>query len=86
MRQASIFIIPDSMNRTQCKMARAALGWARDRLGLNAGITGRTVARYEDGETVAPESVQAMRRAFEAAGVLFVDDGKLAGAVVPPRP
>ena len=85
MRQAPYFIIYDTVNLIQCKMARAALGWSRADLGAASGITGRTVARFEDGEPVAPQSVQAMRHALEANGVLFVDNGTLAGAVVPPR-
>ncbi len=66
-------------------MARAALGWSRAELATAAAIAARTVARFEDGETVQPETVQAMRRAFEDSGVRFVDNGKLAGGVIPPR-
>lgn len=73
------------MNITHCLMARAALRWTVDDLASAAGVSRRTVLRFEKGEGVQPETVQAMRRALEAAGVLFVDSGKLAGAVVPPR-
>jgi hypothetical protein len=43
------------------------------------------VIRYEAGEEVLADRVQALRRALEAEGVLFIDDGRYAGAVVPPR-
>ncbi len=66
-------------------MARAALGWSAADLASAAQVGARTVARFELGETVQPDKVEAMRRAFLAAGVQFVDSGKLAGAVVPPK-
>jgi transcriptional regulator with XRE-family HTH domain len=66
-------------------MARAGLGWSRGDLGRAASLTDRTVARFEDGEAVQPESVQSMRRALEIAGVTFLDRGNLSGALVPPR-
>lgn len=66
-------------------MARAGLGWSAADLARSAGVGARTVARFELGEAVQPESVQAMRRALECAGILFLDNGKLAGGVIPPR-
>jgi len=74
------------MNPLQSKMARVALGWSVSDLADNSGVGRATVARFELGQNVQPDRVQAMRHALEAAGVLFVDSGKLAGAVVPPRP
>ena len=66
-------------------MGRAALGWSLDDLAGASGVSRRTAARYEAGENVQPEKVQAMRRAMEAAGVQFLDGGKLGGGVIPPR-
>ncbi len=85
MRQGGTFIKNDWMNITQCRMARAALGWSRIELGAAAGITGRTVARFEDGEAVQAESIQKMRAALEAAGVQFLDRGAATGALVQSR-
>jgi transcriptional regulator with XRE-family HTH domain len=73
------------MNPEQCRMARAALNWSAVNLASAAGVGYSTVARYETGSTIQPAKVQAMRRALEAAGVLFVDSGKHSGAVVPPQ-
>lgn len=66
-------------------MARAALRWSWDNLAAESGVGRATIARFERGENVQPDRAQAMRQALEASGVLFVDSGKLAGAVVPPR-
>lgn len=74
-----------SMNPLQSKMARTALGWSVTDLSTFSGVGRSTVARFELGQNVQPDRVQAMRRAFEGKGVQFVDSGKLAGAVIPPR-
>ena len=66
-------------------MARAALGWSMDDLAQSACLSRMTVVRFERGETVQPEKVEAMRQAFVAKGVRFLDGGNLAGGVVPPR-
>jgi DNA-binding XRE family transcriptional regulator len=66
---------------TQCKMARAALGWSTKDLGKRAHVAGNTVVRFENGRHDAnPATIFAIRSAFEAAGVLFQDDG----SVLPP--
>jgi transcriptional regulator with XRE-family HTH domain len=69
----------------QCRMARAALDWSQRQLADAASVSARTVIRYEAGEPVLPIRVQALRRTFETAGVLFIDDGRLSGGVVPPK-
>lgn len=66
-------------------MARTALGWSLDDLAAASGVSRRTIARFEAGETVQPARVKALRQAFEAEGVLFIDSGHLAGGVIPPR-
>ncbi len=71
------------MNPTQSRMARAALKWSLSDLADAAGVGRATAARFELGEAVAPASIAAMRSAYEAEGVVFVDAGKYAGAVKP---
>jgi transcriptional regulator with XRE-family HTH domain len=73
------------MNVRQCRMARAALDWSQQDLANASGVSARTVIRYEAGEQVLPARVQALRHALEAKGVLFIDNGHLAGGVVPPQ-
>ena len=65
-------------------MARAALDWSQRELAEAAGVSARTVIRYEVGESVLPARVKALRNAFEAEGVLFIDGGHMAGGVIPP--
>lgn len=73
------------MNVRQCRMARAALDWSQQDLAAASGVSARTVIRYEAGEAVLPARVQALRNAFEAKAVLFIDSGHLAGGVIPPK-
>lgn len=66
-------------------MARAALDWSLADLSAASDISRRTILRFEQGETVMPVTVKAMRHALEAEGILFVDSGRMAGGVIPPR-
>ncbi|MGA1860339.1 helix-turn-helix domain-containing protein [Azospirillum sp. 11R-A] len=59
----------------QLRAARALIGWTREALAEAAGTTTRTLARLEGGETEARSSTaRAIRRALEAAGVIFIDE------------
>jgi transcriptional regulator with XRE-family HTH domain len=65
-------------------MARAALEWSLEDAAAAAGVSRRTVLRFERyHRDVKPELIEAVRRAYEAAGVRFLDTGPDAGAVVP---
>jgi transcriptional regulator with XRE-family HTH domain len=69
----------------QSRMARAALEWSLEDAAKAAGVSRRTVLRFERyHRDVRPELIAALRRAFEAAGVRFLDKGTDAGGVVPP--
>ena len=66
-------------------MARAALQWSLEDAGAAAGVSRRTVLRFEnDHRDIQPELIAAIRRAFEAAGVRFINSGSDTGGVVPP--
>ena len=73
------------MTPTQCKMARVAMDWTGKELAARAKIGSATVARYELGESIHPDKLEAMRTAFTAAGIVFIKSGAHAGGVVPPR-
>jgi transcriptional regulator with XRE-family HTH domain len=66
-------------------MARTALDWTRQDLAIASGVSERTIARFESGESVLPTRVKALRHAFEANGVLFICSGHLAGGIIPPK-
>jgi transcriptional regulator with XRE-family HTH domain len=66
-------------------MARAALEWSLEDAAAAGGVSRRTVLRFERyHRDVKPELIEAVRRAYEAAGVRFLERGADAGAVVPP--
>jgi hypothetical protein len=59
----------------QCRAARALLDWPREWLASESGIGPRCIVDFERG---APRSVTIveLRRAFEKAGIEFLDDGQ----------
>jgi transcriptional regulator with XRE-family HTH domain len=66
-------------------MARAALDWSLEDAAAAAGVSRRTMLRFElYHRDVKPELIEALRRAYEAAGVRFLDDDPDHGGVVPP--
>lgn len=75
----------DTLTPAQCRMARAALQWSVNEAGAAAGVSYRTIVRLENEQRdIQPDKVTVIRRAFEAAGVRFLDAGGDAGGVVPP--
>jgi len=70
-------------------MARAALEWSLEDAAKAAGVSRRTVLRFErNHRDVKPDLIVRLRSAFEGAGVRFLDSGPDEGGVVapPPRP
>ncbi len=56
----------------QCKMARVAVGLGVRELAEVSQVSTDTIVRFERGEQVRPRTVDALRRALEAAGVEFI--------------
>jgi transcriptional regulator with XRE-family HTH domain len=66
-------------------MARAALEWSLEDAAAAAGVSRRTVLRFERyHRDVKPELIEALRRAYEGTGVRFINGGRDEGGVVPP--
>ncbi len=66
-------------------MARAALEWSLEDAAAAAGVSRRTVLRFERyHRDVKPELIQALRRAYEDAGVRFLQGGTDDGGIIPP--
>ena len=61
-------------------MARAALGWGVRELARRAHIGSTTVIRFEGGKPANPSTLALLERAFEEAGVRFIEGG----GVLPP--
>ena len=58
----------------QCRMARAGLGWSETQLAKAIGVSLATVSRFETGKAqTQPATVEAIQRALEAAGVVFIE-------------
>ena len=82
-----VIIAEDSLLPVQSRMARAALGWSLDALAARCGVSRRAILRFEQGESLPRgRTLIAIRRAFEAAGLRFIDEGEFAGGVAPTRP
>lgn len=63
-------------------MARAALKWSLEQAAAAAGLSRRTILRFEnEHRDIQPELIRELRGAYEAAGVRFVEGG----GVLPPR-
>jgi transcriptional regulator with XRE-family HTH domain len=66
-------------------MARAALDWPIEAAARAAGISSRTLLRFENEQReIKPELIEAMRKVYEGAGVRFLESGPDNGGVVPP--
>lgn len=62
------------MTPEQCRMARAALNWTSTKLAREAGVGISTVARFEkERGALIPSTLAAIRKAFEDAGIEFID-------------
>ncbi len=63
-------------------MARAGLRWSVDDLATSASVNRRTVLRFEAGEAVQPETLEALRAALAKAGAAFENGGRRVGVSV----
>lgn len=63
------------LNPAQCRMARAALQIGVRQLAELASLSAMTVTRFENGHSAGnTETLTALRRALEAAGVEFIPE------------
>ena len=62
---------------TQCRMARAALGWTTRELGARSGASFMTIVRFEKGgkgSDLRMSSLKKLEDAFAKAGFVFPDE------------
>jgi DNA-binding XRE family transcriptional regulator len=63
-----------ALTSLQCRMARAGLRWGVRELSARAGVGQTTIVKIErENGTVHPAMLAALRQAFEAAGVIFLN-------------
>jgi DNA-binding XRE family transcriptional regulator len=72
------------MDATQCRMARAGLGWTLDDLAEASEVNRRTILNFENDGPASQSSLDKLRSAFEGEGVVFIERGVYVGGVVPP--
>lgn len=66
---------PNSLTSLQCRMARAGLEWTIQDLMHRTNLGRTTIIRFEGGQSSTTASTRtSLRRAFEEAGVEFVED------------
>ncbi|MBB4395075.1 helix-turn-helix transcriptional regulator [Bradyrhizobium sp. ERR14] len=72
------------LSAAQARAARALLAWSQQDLATHANIATSTVADFERGRrTPVPQNAQAMRAAFERAGISFPTGGAVRGPALP---
>lgn len=67
---------------TQIRMARVALHWKIDDLAEKTGVPWARLQKVERGNgvpDVPPETMAALRRVFEDAGIVFIPESESAG-------
>lgn len=65
---------PKFMTPTQCRMARAALGWSIRKLAAEAGLASNTVLAFERGRSVLEGTWKTLRATLAAAGFDAADE------------
>jgi hypothetical protein len=60
------------MTPVQCRMARAAVGLGVRDLAQLADVAPASVTRFEGGAGMHARTIEAMRAAMEARGIVFV--------------
>ncbi len=65
-----------NINAAQCRGARAMLQLGVRELAERTGLSPTTISSFERGRTFQPEpqTLEALRRAFEGLGIMFVND------------
>lgn len=64
-----------SITASQSRMARAALGWSIRDTATKAHIGINTLSRFEGGGGVFLSTAEALRSAYQTAGVEFLGEG-----------
>jgi transcriptional regulator with XRE-family HTH domain len=73
------------MDATQCKMARAGLGWSARDLARESGVATATIARFELGRPISELNRDKLSKALADAGAQFSQKTGRIGVEVPGR-
>ena len=72
-----VYYAPMGMTAAQCRMARTGLGLSNADLAARASVGVNTVSRFEQGSDARGSSIDAMQRALEEAGAIFLGDNEV---------
>lgn len=63
-----------SFSSAQCRAARALIGWSQDELEAASKVAKKTIADFErQARQPQARTLEAIRTALEAAGVIFIE-------------
>lgn len=62
------------MTPTQCRMARAALGWTTRQVAVAANVSAGAAAALQAGNDVSSRVAAQVRSALECEGIVFTPD------------
>ena len=62
------------MDLVQYRMARGALDWTSRQIREAAGVSAYVMQRYQHGNSIPETELKRIQAAFEAAGVIFVEE------------
>lgn len=69
-----------NINVSQCRAARAVLRMKLRELSERAGVGSTTITVWESGRSnPTPETLDRIRKVFEAEGIVFLNDGDMPG-------
>lgn len=61
----------------QCRAARALLNWTQAELAARTAISAVSIRAFEKGGEMRESNLKLIRLTFEAAGVVFQNEGEL---------
>jgi transcriptional regulator with XRE-family HTH domain len=61
----------------QCRAARALLNWTQAELAERTAISAVSIRAFEKGGEMRESNLRLLKLTFEAAGVVFQDEGEL---------
>ncbi len=64
----------DKLNAAQCRMARAALRLGIRELAIAAQVSPTSITNLERGVSLHSRTIQAIRQALEAQGIVFIEE------------
>ena len=68
-----------------CSAPTGRMGWTVDDLAKKSRVNRRSILIFENGGAVLPRTVEKLRTALEAEGLVFIEKGVYLGGVVPPK-